>query len=175
VPFTDQPAGVRFAISERHHPFTVTVALFGGGGFFALGAGAKGIEQIEAALEFGGNISLNLGIASGGVYVMAGVYFNMTGKSVALSGYLRCGGHLEVLGLICISVEFYLCLAYRNKDGGGGEAWGQASLMVSVKVVFFSKSVSLTVERKFAGAAGDPTFDELVEPDDWEEYCNAFA
>jgi len=172
VPFIDKPAGVRFAISERHHPFLVTVSLFGGGGFFALGAGAKGIEQVEAALEFGGNISLNLGIASGGVYIMAGVYFNMTGSSVALSGYLRCGGALEVLGLICISVEFFMGLDYEPESG---KVLGKAALTVCVKVVFFSKSVRLTVERKFAGAAGDPTFDELVDPCDWEEYCNAFA
>ena len=71
---------MRFALSERHKPFLVTVSLFGGGGFFALALNASGIEQIEAAIEFGGNISLNLGVASGGVYVMAGVYFGMLGR-----------------------------------------------------------------------------------------------
>lgn len=76
LPFVDQPIGVRFAISERHKPFLVTVSLFGGGSFFAIGLNAQGIEQIEAAIEFGGNISLNLGVASGGVYVMAGIYFS---------------------------------------------------------------------------------------------------
>jgi hypothetical protein len=174
LPFVDQPLGVRFAISERHKPFLVTVALFGGDGFFAVGLNAHGIEQIEAAIEFGGNISLNLGVASGGVYVMAGIYFGMVGNEVKLTGYLRCGGYLSVLGLISISVEFYLGFTYREK-GNGGEAWGQASLTVCVKVAFFSKSVILTVERKFAGAAGDPTFEQLVEPDDWEAYCAAFA
>jgi hypothetical protein len=175
VPFVSKPAGVRFNISERQHPFIVTVGLFGGGGFFALAVSSRGLEQIEAAIEFGGNVSLNLGVASGGVYVMAGIYFNMTKQSVALSGYLRCGGYLEVLGLIAISVEFYLMFTYRRKDDLHGEAWGQASVTVCVKVVCFSKSVTLTVERRFAGAAGDPTFEQLVEPDDWAEYCLAFA
>lgn len=175
LPFVDKPAGVRFGISERHHPFLVTVAIFGGGGFFALAANAKGIEQIEASIEFGGNVSLNLGIASGGVYVMAGIYFGMTGNDVKLSGFLRCGGFLEVLGIVSISIEFYMGLTYRSKGGGRGEVWGQASLTVCVKVAFFSKSVTLSVERKFGGAAGDPAFDELVEPGDWEEYCEAFA
>jgi hypothetical protein len=175
VPFVSKPAGVRFNISERQHPFIVTVALFGGGGFFALAVSSRGLEQIEAAIEFGGNISLNLGVASGGVYVMAGIYFGMTKQSVALTGYLRCGGYLEVLGLISISIEFYLAFTYRDKGGGRGEAWGQASVTVCVKVACFSKSVTLTVERRFAGAAGDPTFEQLVEPDDWAEYCLAFA
>jgi hypothetical protein len=86
VPFVAQPAGVRFAISERHHPFIVTV------------------------------------------------------------GFL-----------------------------GGGEVWGQASVTVKVKVLCFSKSVTLSIERKFAGDAGDPTFDQMIDPADWEEYCLAFA
>jgi hypothetical protein len=175
LPFIDQPAGVRFGLSERHSPFLVTVAIFGGGGFFALALNAHGIEQIEAAIEFGGNISLNLGVASGGVYVMAGIYFSMTGDEVKLTGYLRCGGFLSVLGLISISLEFYLAFTYRQKDHGGGEAWGQASLTVCVSIAFFSKSVTLSVERRFAGAAGDPTFADMVEPADWDQYCAAFA
>ena len=174
LPFVDQPLGVRFAISERHKPFLVTVALFGGG-FFALTFNAHGIEQIEAAIDFGGNISLNLGIASGGVYVMADIYFSMIADEVKLTGYLRCGGYLEVLGIISISLEFYLGFTYRSKYGDKGEVWGQVSLTVSIKIPFFSKSVKLTVERKFAGAAGDPTFEQLVEPCDWDEYCAAFA
>ena len=174
VPFVAQPAGVRFAISERHHPFIVTVGFLGGGGFFALGVSAKGVDQIEAAIEFGGNLSLNLGIASGGVYIMAGIYFKMTGNSLELTGYLRCGGYLEILGIISISIEFYLSLSYRQK-GGGGEVWGQASVTVKVKVLCFSKSVTLSIERKFAGDAGDPTFDQMIAPADWEEYCWAFA
>ena len=174
MPFVAQPAGVRFAISERHHPFIVTVGFLGGGGFFALGVSAKGVDQIEAAIEFGGNLSLNLGIASGGVYIMAGIYFKMTGNSLELTGYLRCGGYLEILGIISISIEFYLSLSYRQK-GGGGEVWGQASVTVKVKVLCFSKSVTLSIERKFAGDAGDPTFDQMIAPADWEEYCLAFA
>ncbi|MCO6449392.1 MAG: hypothetical protein J5I90_01270 [Caldilineales bacterium] len=175
LPFVGKPAAVRFAISERHKPFIVTVTLFGGGGFFAISLNAGGIEQIEAAIEFGGNISLNLGIASGGVYVMAGIYFSMTGSEVKLTGYLRCGGYLEVLGIISISIEFYLGFTYRHKDNGGDEVWGQASVTVCVKVLFFSMSVKLSIERRFAGAAGDPTFAQTIEPTDWDAYCAAFA
>jgi hypothetical protein len=175
VPFVEKPAGVRFSISERHNPFLVTVSLFGGGGFFALAVSAKGLEQIEAAIEFGGNIELNLVIASGGLYVMAGIYFALTANSVMLTGYLRCGGYLEVLGLISVSVEFYLAFTYRKKENKGNEIWGQASLTVCVEVAFFSKSVSLSVERHFAGSDGDPSFGETMNPTQWGEYLQAFA
>ena len=175
IPFTDRPAGVRFAVSERHKPFLVTVSLFGGGGFFAVGVSTKGIEEVEASIEFGGNISLNLGVASGGVSVMAGIYFGMKGDIVELTGYLRCGGYLEVLGLISISLEFYLAFTYRKKGGKGSEVWGQASLTVSVKIAFFSTSVTLSVERRFAGADGDPSFAQSVTPPEWAGYLQAFA
>lgn len=172
LPFVDKPASVRFAISERQHPFLVTVSLFGGGGFFALGVDTQKHTEVEAAIEFGGNLSLNLGVASGGVHVMAGIYFHLEHAAVQLTGYLRCGGELEVLGIVCISVEFYLGLTY---DSGRDKVWGQATLTVSVSVACFSKSVALTVEREFAGSRGDPSFDQLVEASDWEQYCAAFA
>ncbi|GAA2845823.1 hypothetical protein Acy02nite_47490 [Actinoplanes cyaneus] len=175
IPFTDRPAGIRFAICERHKPFLVTVSLFGGGGFFAVGVSADGLESVEAAIEFGGSICLNLGVASGGVSVMAGVYFGMTGKSVELTGYLRCGGYLSVLGLISVSLEFYLAFTYRKKTPGGSEIWGQASLTVSVKIAFFSTSVTLSVERRFAGSDGDPSFAQSVTPGEWARYLGAFV
>jgi hypothetical protein len=175
IPFTDRPAGVRFSISERHKPFLVTVSLFGGGGFFGLAVSAKGLEQIEASIEFGGNIALNLFIASGGVYVMAGIYFALTAGSVTLTGFLRCGGYLEVLGLISISVEFYLAFTYHKKNAGGSEVYGQASLTVCVKIAFFSKSVSLSIERRFAGSDGDPSFADTVSLNEWAKYLLAFA
>jgi len=174
IPFIGKPAAVRFAVSERQKPFLVSVTIFGGGGFFAMTVSSNGLEQIEAAIEFGGNLSLNLGVASGGVYVMAGIYFSLAGDETKLTGYLRCGGYLSVLGLISISIEFYLGFTYRRK-GDGGEVWGQASVKVAVKIAFFSTSVTLTVERRFAGAAGDPTFEQVVAPDDWNAYCAAFA
>lgn len=170
LPFVDKPAGFRFALSERHDPFLVTVSLFGGGGFFSLGVQAGGPLEVEASIEFGGNIALDIIVASGGVHVMAGIYFKLAGSTVSLSGYLRAGGVLEVLGLITITAEFYMALDYDD-----GKVYGDASLTVGIETLFFSTHVTLPVHREFAGAAGDPTFDELVEPRDWATYCAAFA
>ena len=44
-------------------------------------------------------------VASGGVHVMAGIYFKLAGKIVELSGYLRVGGAVTVLGVITVTVE----------------------------------------------------------------------
>ena len=46
---------------------------------------------------------------------------------------------------------------------------------VSVKIAFFSTSVTLSVERRFAGADGDPSFAQSVTPPAWAGYLQAFA
>ena len=172
LPFLDGGISFRFALSERHDPFLVSVSLFGGGGFFALTVRTDGPPEVEAAIEFGGNLSLDIVVASGGVYVMAGVYLKMAGRQSQLSGYLRAGGSLTVLGVVTVTVEFYLALTY---DRATGKVWGEARLTVSIEILFFSASVTLPLRREFGTRGGDPTFEDLVEPDDWADYCAAFA
>jgi hypothetical protein len=166
----------RFAFCERHQPFTLTVSLFGGGGFFAINLGPVGVVSIEASLEFGASIALDLGVASGQATIMAGFYFKMSGSGFSLTGYFRASGSLSVLGIITVSVEFYLGLTYTTKGMIGekypGKLWGQATLTVKIKIVFFSISVGISLERVFAGS--DPTFRQLLEPDHWAAYCRAF-
>jgi hypothetical protein len=110
---------------------------------------------------------------------MAGIYFKLERQDPSnelaplLSGYLRMGGHLSVLGLIKVSLEFNLSFTY---DGATDKAYGRATLTVKVEVVFFSASVEVTVERAFGGKSGDPAFGELfAAPEPWSEYAGAFA
>ena len=166
---------VDFAFAERAHPFLLTVSLLGGGGFLHVQLDATGMKMLEAALEFGANASINLGVASGGVHIMAGIYFSMQiddGKTKAtLQGYLRMGGELSILGIISMSLEFVLSFTYSD-----GKASGRATLTVAVKVLFFSKSVEISVEKQFGGSAGDPTFAHLItSPKVWNSYASAFA
>jgi hypothetical protein len=175
LPFADGLPLFDFNVSSREHPFNLTVAFLGGGGFFHLQLDTQGMRQLEVALEFGASASINLGVASGGVHIMAGVYFAMgkkDGKDYAvLSGYLRLGGELSVLGLISVSLEFNLCFAYED-----GKAAGRATLTVKVEVVCFSKSVEISVEKKFGGSSGDPRFvDVFDQPQIWTTYADAFA
>ncbi|MFH9863947.1 hypothetical protein [Streptomyces sp. NPDC017202] len=176
IPFEPAKAvSLRFSVSERQRPFNVTVSLFGGGGYFSLLVDAeRGIREAEGAIEFGGSAALDLGVASGGVTVMAGVRFELKGDAVTVGGYLRCNGFLSVLGIVTVSVEFYLELTYEKKDGQS-VVRGRGTLTVSVKIAFFSKSVTLSLERSFSGAPGDPTFVDCFDKDThWEEYCLSF-
>ena len=176
LPFVDGPTRLRFQLSERHDPFLVTVSLFGGGGFLGITVEAGGAVGVEGALEFGGNFCLDLVVASGGVHVMAGIYFKMAG-TVELSGYLRVGGSVTVLGVITVSVEFYLALTYIHDSGPPelNKVAGDAVLTVGVDVLFLHQDVTLHVHREFANPAGDPTFEDLVSLDAWTTYCDAYA
>jgi hypothetical protein len=181
LPFDSRPVEVRFNFSERQRPFSLTVSLLGGGGFFAIGIGTEGVREIEAALEFGAALSINLGVASGSVEIKAGVYFHWINaadeSSVELSGYVRLHGELSVLGLISASLTFNLSLTY-HKDNVSGRSvvWGEASIEVEIEILFFSFSVSVKCRREFGGSNSDPKFIELI-PDQatWTQYCEAFA
>jgi len=118
-------------------------------------------------------------VASGGVHIMAGIYFKLErvdpGNELAptLSGYLRMGGYLSVLGLIKISLEFVLSFTY---DGAKKKAYGRATLTVNIEIVFFCVSVEVTVEKSFGGKGADPDFVLLFDkPAVWNEYALAFA
>ena len=181
VPFIgSSPARLRFNFCTRENPFLLTVSLIGGGGFFAVGVGLDGLDMLEATFEFGGNFALSLGVASGGVSIMAGIYFKVmkgdksdTPDSTKLAGFVRICGAVEELGLITVTVESYMELVY-EKVGDQSKAYGDATLTVEVSVLFFSKSISLSVHREFAGS--DLTIqDQIGSAAVWNEYINAFA
>ena len=180
LPFDSQPCSVNFRFSERQHPFSLTVSLLGGGGFFAIGVSARGVTEIEAALEFGAAVAIDLGVASGAVEVKAGVYFHWLEPipdkgSIDLAGYVRIHGELCVLAIISVSLTFNLQLGY-HKEGGNALMYGEATLVVEIEVLFFSAEVSVRCRREFGGSAADPKFIDLMPNQGlWSEYCDAFV
>jgi hypothetical protein len=179
LPFDGSPMALRFNFCEKQQPFTLTVSALGGGGFFSIEFDMKGLRSLEAALEFGAAVSLELGVASGAVSVMGGIYFRMVTtdgvNDYVLEGYLRINGALSVLGLITVSVEFMMNLVAVMENDKVTKVWGEARLRVKVEVFLFSKTVTLHVQREFAGAGADPTFAMLISDDEWQQYCEAFA
>ncbi len=181
----------RFNFCTREQPFCLTVYMFGGGGFFGVTIDPQGVQILEASFEFGASLSIDLGVASGGVEVMAGIYYRMELGDASLTGYFRLGGHVDVLGLITASIELYLELEY---EFSSGKCTGRAELTIEISVFIFSGSVTITCERKFAGANGDPTLRQMMGLDPtiplqdelalitgpeveyaWREYLEAFA
>jgi hypothetical protein len=187
IPFDGQPARMRFSFATREKPFHLTVAMFGGGGFCGVSFGLDNFELFEAALEFGAKASLDIGVASGSVSVMAGIYLAIGENRGELTGYVRLNGELDVLDLVSLNLEFYLGLTY---DLTNNEVWGEASLTVEIEVLVFSGSVRLgPIRKRFAGGGSSgtsglmkitaieeaPSFEDLVSEVDWQGYCGLFA
>ncbi len=171
IPFNGNPLNVGFDFCSRENPFLLTVSLFGGGGFFGISISPRGVEVLEASLEFGGAIALNLGVAKGGVVVMGGFYYMKSSDTTNYEAYVRLGGALAILGLITLSVEFYLGLSYTSN----GKMEGKATVKVKIEIAFFSKSVSMSTSRQFKGSAGDPLFKDTTSADEYGRYRAAFT
>ncbi len=177
VPFLGKSLTVGFNFCSRERPFTLQVTFIGGGGWFGIRISPEGLDVLELGLEAGATLSVNLGVASGSVSVMIGIYIRMEAKAGSLTGYFRIRGEVDVLGLVSASVELYLELRYEMNTG---KMVGRASITVSVSVMGIGGSVKVECERRFAGSNGDPTFAQLMAAEDgtsapWSEYCLAYA
>jgi hypothetical protein len=174
LPYLDGKPAVEFGFAARSRPFLLTVEIFGGGGFVHLIVDADGVQMVEGALEFGGNYAFDVGVASGGVHAMAGIYFQLKGQSSDLTGFIDIGGEVSVLGIISISLDLNLSLSWQSSPKGN-IIEGRATLTVSVHILFFSASVTLSVERSFAAGGHDPGVGQLLTPQQWRDYAQAFT
>ncbi len=183
IPFGPDKVSLLFRVAERNDPFTVAVTIFGGAGFFGMELDFDGkIKLLEAAIEFGGVFAIDLVVAKGVIYAMAGLYFglqdNDTDKILKFEGFLRCGGKVEVLGIISVSVELYLGFGYKKETRDGKSLaviFGTARITVEISVLFFHKSVQLDYSIEYVQEGADPTFSDALTIDDWRSYCNAFS
>ncbi len=193
LPFSKDPLKFGFNFCTRENPFKLMVSCFGGGGFFMMETTMQGLTRLDAAFEFGAGVSLNVGVASGSVEVMGGVYYTLIIKTVgenqvktqSFSAYIRMTGRLSIIGLIKVTLEFYLELRYEELGqkttpegltiSAGSRLVGSATLSVKVEILFFSKTVKVTISRTLAGNDADPKFEDTYKLDHWQSYCAAFA
>ncbi|MFE7844045.1 hypothetical protein ACFUTX_02475 [Microbacterium sp. NPDC057407] len=177
VPFLGDGLSVGFGFCSRERPFTLAVVFLGGGGWFAMRLSPKRLELLEIGLEAGAYLSVDFGVASGSISAAIGIYLRMESDKGSLTGYFRLRGEVDVLGLISASIELAMSLTY---DFAENKVIGRASITVEVEVLFFSASVTIEAERKFAGSNGDPSVREIItaaggDTSAWTDYLDAFA
>jgi hypothetical protein len=154
VPFTPDPMSITLGFAARANPFTLAVMMFGGTGYIELELDCHGIKRFEAALEFGAFIALDFGVAAGEVHALGGVRFVLESSgTVTITGYLRIGGSLEILGLVAVSIELCLSLTYQSQRKA---LVGRATLVIEIDLTLWSTSVELdSGEWVLAGGGGD--------------------
>jgi hypothetical protein len=154
IPLRSEPVTLAFNFGEKAHPFDLAISFIGGGGFFAIEVDAHGVRSLELAVEAGAVVALDLGVASGSVHVMIGVYFRFSDQSSAITGYVRASGEVTVLQVLSLYVELYLGLTYQITPRQ--VIFGEASLQVDVSVAFLHKSVTIKFRREFDVDNGQP-------------------
>jgi hypothetical protein len=195
VPFNGDPLAIEIGFASRERPFTLTVLTFGGGGYVDLELIHTGLRRLEVSLQFGAAIGMNFGVGHAEVHAFGGIRYALVNHEASLAGYISIGGSLDVLGLVSVSIELRVELAY-NLDTN--VLVGRAKIVVDVDVTLFSDSFELDsgewviaggsgphrVAGPPMGSAGPPLpgpapFALDPEPDDagfaaWQAYRRAF-
>lgn len=171
IPFDGRPVSVSFGFASRENPFRLAVLMFGGGGYLELEIDHTGLRRLEAALEFGAMLAVDFIVARGEVHAFGGVRFELAGSAVTLTGYLRIGGCVEVLGLVSVSVELCISLAYQSATKA---LVGRATLVIEIDLTLWSDSVELDsgtwVLVEAVGAAETTTSSPHATPTrDWSD------
>ena len=178
VPFLGKSLSFGFNFCTREQPFNLSVLFIGGGGWFMIRLTPEGLDVVELGLEAGATLAVDFGVASGSISCMIGIYLRLESKKGQLTGYFRLRGEVDVLGIASASIELYMALTYQFDTG---KMVGEATITVSVSVLCFSGSVSISARREFAGSNGDPSFAQIMmDPggttsDAWDSYWGAFA
>lgn len=206
IPYNGDPVRFDFAFCSRENPFQLEIMMFTGGGYVGLGIGADGVELLEFGFDFGLGISIDIGIASGQVSLVGGISYSSQkvgqAQDVQLTAYVKASGGISALGIVSVSIEFYLTLNYED-DGTSSQLSGTAEMEISVHVLFFGGTVGFSVQETFAGSSssagahhvaadllpaggsaralrGAPantgnTFGDVFTQSDWDAYCTSFA
>jgi hypothetical protein len=80
VPFLGKTTSVGFNFCTRERPFTLAVVFLGGGGWFGIRIGPDKLQVLELGLEAGACLSVDLGVASGSISAMIGIYMRLEGE-----------------------------------------------------------------------------------------------
>jgi hypothetical protein len=142
VPFTGDPPTVQVGFSSQANPFQLTVLMLGGSGYADIVVDHNGIQRFDAALEFGAMAAVDFVVARGEIHVFGGIAFSEDAKgSVKVTGYLRLGGMVEVLGLVSVTIEARIELSYESARNA---LVGKATFVVTIDLTLWSSHMEIS-------------------------------
>lgn len=175
TPPVDFSLGVGLGLGRKTAPFTLTIFILGGAGWFEVEARYRPMSgQITTRVSIGLAAAAALAISLGPIRGSVAVYFGATAEFQSGGGtatnlqigiILLVRGEVEVFGFISVTIVLMLEAQYVQ----GGTLIGRGSVSIRVKICWFltlkfSASVTLTF-----GGGGDGIADARPGPFDVEE------
>jgi hypothetical protein len=203
IPLGDSAMTTRLSLGSRENPFSLTIMGIGGTGSIEIEAAPHpaGLVRVEIVIGVLIELAIDVIVAKGSIsasFSMGIEVEKVTAPNASnggalelidkttLTAALECVGEIEVLGLITITIEFLLALEY---DVTSRILEGEVSVTVEVDAGIIKKSVTFSVQQKFA-LGGDPNHKAIAAraindkldfssrfaaSGDWDAYCGAFA
>jgi hypothetical protein len=182
VPFVEKPVVVALGFASREHPFALSVAAFGGGGYADVEIAGDNEPRVEISLEFGAMLAVDFVVAKAEVHALGGVRFQRRPDGhVELEAFIRIGGSVELLGLVTVAVELRVSLTYLDDPP---RLFGRATVVIELDLTLYSETVTVDsgtfeliggsapargVRRLTAAERDDAGFEA------WRRYRKAFA
>jgi len=149
LPLDGRQAIFQFIFAKRSLPFLISQPPYGGGGFFALKANARGIVSFEIQLEFGAVVDFSFGPLTGFGSITAGIYlFSGEGRR-ALEGFVHAIGNASIA---IFSLSVFMEIKVRQQDDSSME--GSATFVFSFSTGLIDFNYSVTASHRQEGGDG---------------------
>jgi hypothetical protein len=165
IPFDGTDTLFRAALSRVDAPFTISVAPFGGAGYFGIEANADGIIGFDAAFEFGGAIGFQFGPLIGFGRIMVGIYIRQT--KVSINGVTRnlseIMGTFYAGGVASIWIFNFGASLYVRLGQSGGNMVGEATFTFSFSAGIVDFDYMVKVQKKQDKMGGSAWLDGMAQ------------
>lgn len=149
--FDNRPATFVASLSRRDAPFTISVAPYGGSGFFALEANTEGIVGFEASFEYGGAAAFAYGPLTGQGRLMIGIHIRTSkGSRAEISATFYAGG-TAAIWIFNFGASLYVSAQPANERLVGNATF---TFSFSVGIVDYDYHVGVQASIEWSGGGG---------------------
>ncbi|WP_204101365.1 hypothetical protein [Occallatibacter savannae] len=159
LPFDARQATFTAGLSRRDAPFTISIAPYGGAGFFLIEASAQGVTSFEASFEYGGAAAFSYGPLSGQGRVMVGVYIRI-GKQGKIAATFFAGGAAS-LWIFSFSASLYITA---ESNSGESAIVGTATFTFSFSIGFIDYDFSVKAQQRLEWGGKKDEHASLSQP-----------
>jgi len=155
--------GLRAHIAQKTAPFTITIFILGGGGWFDVGARYLPLSNrittsLSIGISAGATLAIDFGVVKGSVYAYFYIQAELQtdsadpGIQLTISIGLVLGGQVDVLCIVSVSLQLLLELSYSTSDHA---LTGRGTISLSIKICWLiTIHVHASVEKRFATIGG---------------------